>query len=391
MMQTRELTERLQALGDHLDEHRARWEPDQQPSTSPATSPLSRVGFTAAVTITLVAGSLIVARARDADGPAAGSQTTTSPTALPMTDVEPAEQRPRLPTAYPAVDDQIPDADPAIGNYSMSGGDNPARVQSLIARTGDGTMAVGLQIEAVAAIADVVPVGIEHTTTTVWGRTADVYIEPGEPEIQTVVIPARAGESPGATLRISGLRPLDVLTNVDEFVWVTPVPPVDDSGRPPFTLNFGDTLPDGFELVVPPATVPNGALVGTLSVNSTSTVEGNLIQVSTTDPLPYEAAAWPLTRVEINGTPGWMSDGPGHAVTWRVNDETYALVGGSATPEEALTVAQSVTFIDEASWRDRYNIPEPDFTMINDPLSPTGTTVIVPESHAAEPTTTIIR
>lgn len=215
------------------------------------------------------------------------------------------------------------------------------------------------------------------------GSEADVYTEPGSPQLETVVIPA--GD---VTLRITGVHVIDSLAGTDRFVAVTSIPPVDDSGAPPFTLEFSD-LPDGFALVVAPQYVPNGAVTGYLSFNNTATVEGNSVEVSTWNPLAAWASVSPMTAVEINGQPGWMSDRPGHAVIWQVNDETYALVGGSATTDEAVTVAHSLTFIDEATWRSRYNIPEPDFPPYPGASNTTATAVATSAPPTADPTTTV--
>lgn len=352
----------------------------------------------AAAVITVGGGGLAVTSWTSDSTPAAGTSTASSApqadntTTPPIEPTAGAERQPSLPTVYPAVDEQIDGATEAQGSYSMIGYDNPLRVDALIGIASDTTLTGGIQVQAVAgdradAEAQFIPpdtVGPTPTVTTVvtstsgsgsalvepmspsretvqvWGREADLYTEPGTPQIQTVVIDVGL-PSVAVTLRFTGLDPLAVLEGADEFVQVVPVPPVDDSGSAPFTLKFGSTLPAGYHVVVEPTAAPNSAVVGSLSVNNTASVEGNLIQVSTYNPLTAFAAAGSFTAVDVNGTPGWMSDGPGHAVIWPVNDATYALVGGSATTDEAVTVANTVTFIDEATWRARYNVPEPDF------------------------------
>lgn len=376
----------------------------------------------AAAVITIGAGGLAVALGTRDSQPAAGSSSSgpddTTATAQPF---QAAEQRPRLPTAYPAVDQQIDGATEAQGAYSMIGYDNPQRVEALIGIVSDTTLTGGIQIQAVAgtradAQAQIVPTDAvsptptvsttivstsaaetapvaatytTHETVQVWGREADVYTEPGIPQIKTVVIDATI-RGFDTTLRFTGLDPVAVMAASEEFVQVVPIPPVDDSGSAPFTLNFHGPLPAGYSVVAEPTSPPNGAVVGSLSVNNTASVEGNLIQVSTYNPLPAHAAAGPLTAIDVNGTPGWMSDDPGHAVVWPVNEATYAVVGGSATTDEAITVANAVTFIDEATWRDRYGVAEPDFGANTDFAAPAPTAApSLPEPSLAEPTTTI--
>lgn len=406
-MEPNDLNRRLRHLGRQLDDQRAAWNPAAARSTRSSRS-WRRPALTAAVSAAVVAAALVTIAERNADAPATGSSPATSidmigatvPVEVPITvpssaietaGVSLATRLLRLPTAYPAVDDQIAGATAPQGGYAMTSYDNPTRVESLIARLDADatTMTDGLRISAIAgsrgqAAAELAPMAgaVAPFTATVWGSEADVYTEPGSPPLETVVIPA--GD---VTLRITGVHVLDSLAGTDRFVTVTSIPPVDDSGAPPFTLEFSD-LPDGFALVVAPQHVPNGSLTGYLSFNNTATVEGNSAEVSTWNPLVAWASAHPMTAVEINGQPGWMSDRPGHAVIWQVNDETYVLVGGNATTDEAVAVANSLTFIDEATWRSRFNIPEPYFppyTAASDGLAPIVTT----PAPATDPTSTL--
>lgn len=423
--------DRLRRLADHIDTELDATLADTAVSVSDASVALSwrtrrgsrprLASIAAAVVITVGAGGLAVASWTRDSTPAAGTASgsselgTDSPTTAPAEPVGAAERRPRLPTAYPAVDEQIDAATEAQGSYSMIGGENPLRVEALIGIVSDTTLTGGIQVQAVAgdradAEAQFIPpdtVGPTPTVSTVvtsilgsapveamwpsretvevWGHEGDLYTEPGSPQIKTIVIDSGVAD---VTLRFTGLDPLAVVEESGEFVRVVPIPPVDDSGSPPFTLEFHGTMPADYQVIVEPTQAPNGAVIGWLSVNNTASVEGNGIQVSTFNPLTIQATAGSLTAVDVNGTPAWMSDGPGHALIWPVNDATYALVGGSATTDEAVTVANTVTFIDEATWRARYNVPEPDFgTGTN--LAATAADPSTPETSLVEPTTTV--
>jgi len=407
-LEPNDLNRRLRNLGRQLDDQRAAWSPGATRSTR-STRSWRRPALTAAVSAAVVTAALVAIAGRNADAPATGSPSATSidltnetmPVEVPMTvpsstietaGVSPATRLLRLPTAYPAVDEQIAGATEPGGGYAMTSYDNPTRVESLIARLDATatTMTEGLRISAVAgsrgeAAAELAPMAgaVAPFTATVWGSEADVYTEPGSPQLETVVIPA--GD---VTLRITGVHVIDSLAGTDRFVTVASIPLVDDSGAPPFTLEFSD-LPDGFTLVVTPQYVPNGSLTGYFSFNNTDTVEGNSAQVSTWNPLVAWASASPMTAVEINGQPGWMSDRAGHVVIWQVNDETYALVGGSATTDEAVTVANSLTFIDEATWRSLYNIPEPEFPPYTGSSDNTAIVVTTSARATEDPTTTV--
>jgi len=401
------LDDRLRTLARHLDDELDVSSPDHVGGPDDVTlrrrpRGISRprlASIAAAVVITVGAGGLAVASWSRDPAPAVGTPALSVPEAgdtTPPAEPTAAALRPRLPTAYPSVDEQIEGATAAEGSYSMLGYENPVRVEALIGVVSGAALSGGIEVQAVAgdraaAAAQLIPTDTvdpslasmpasttivtgtsgsgsaptepmwpSRETVEVWGREADLYTEPGSPRIQTVVVDAGI-PSVAATLRFTGLDPLAVLEEAGEFVAVVPVPPLDDSGTPPFTLRFGARLPAGYQVVVEPTAVPAGAVFGYLSVNNTADVEGNLVQVSTYDPLPFFAAAGSFTAVDVGGTPGWMSDGPGHAVMWQVDDATFALVGGSATTDEAIAVANSVTFIDEASWRERYGVPEPDF------------------------------
>ncbi|CAN5595865.1 hypothetical protein BH24ACT5_BH24ACT5_10250 [soil metagenome] len=428
------LDDRLRGLAAHIDTELGhptrdgdRFEPVPRRSGDPGIRvlPAGRGGrrsrtavlaAAAAVAVVGVGGLAVASWVRDST-PASGSGGVNSAASLSAPDVPPgAAERPRYPTAYPAVDEPIEGSSDAVGSYSMRDMENPMRVDALIGVVSDTELDGGIHVQAVAgtradaqavlapastqvpdgatattvgslsgSVATVMPGGTSDTVE-VFGRQADVYAEPGTPRLFTVVLDS---DVEGVTMRFTGLEPLAVLTNNDQFVDVVARPAVDDSARPPFTLEFAADLPDGYEVVVEPFVVPNASVMGSLSVNNVPGVEGHLIEVSTFDRLADVAAAGSLTAVDVNGTSGWMSNERGHAVLWHVNDETFALVGGSATVDEAVAVANSVSFIDEATWRERYDVDEPDFVSIIATASDAVEPSIPEPSLAAEPTTTV--
>lgn len=386
------IDERLRHLADHIDAELA-GDPAARPGRAPVVA-LARRGsaarrprLVAAAAAVLVLGGAGVTvawwnhAAAPASGPAAppldGEQTPVPAATGPV----PAEQRPLHPTAFPVVEHQIDGASDPQGSYGMIAWDNPRAVEAFIAQVSAATMTGGIDIQAVAGTrADAEQhfseVGSTHETVQVWGRGADVYTPVhGDPLVPVVALDS---EVPGVTLWFSGLDPLAVLSTADEFVHVVEVPDTRDDGLP-FTIELG-ALPDGYQVVTAPTMAANGAVYGTLSVNDLPSVEGNLVQVMTTDPLGGIANAGTMHRVDVNGVEGWMFDGPGHDVIWPVDDVTVATVSGSATADEALSVARAVTFVDEATWRARYDVPEPAFGGRPGPVVTIAATPSIPAS-----------
>ena len=399
------LEDRLHRLADHIDAEleaagtaNAGGEPTAITLVASAAAQPWRAGVlvTATVAVLVAAVVAIAALPRKTDPTAAvtasGADAAPSVTTIPGPSggAVAAERRPAAPTAFPVVDEQIAGATPAEATYSMQAWDNPGHVNALIALATDQSLTGGIRVRAVAGTrADVAaefPTGTGPTlatTTTaavvgqgqLWGHDVDVYTEPGTPTLHTAVVDA-ALPTGAVTLQFTGLDPLGVLSTVDQFVRVVPVPAAPDVG-PPFTLEFVGPMPDGYQLVVPPSFVPNGAVDAILSVNSTVAVEGNGVEVSTANPLMAVAVASRVSAVEVNGVAGWMTDSPGHAVMWPVNAETFALVGGSPTAEQALALARSVRFVDEAAWQAHYQVAVPVFPESTD-TSETTTTMITP-------------
>lgn len=78
------------------------------------------------------------------------------------------------------------------------------------------------------------------------------------------------------------------------------------------------------------------------------------------NPLPALAIVGTLTPVDINGLSGWISSTAGNAVIWEPEPGTFATVAGTPSPDEALAIARSVRFVDEATWQQFYDVAPPD-------------------------------
>ncbi len=252
-------------------------------------------------------------------------------------------------TLFPVIGTEAQPGD--VGSYSQFGSDNPESVVALVARPVGSVLADGIQIEAVSQ-PPAFPGAPEPIT--IHGVNADVYTEQGTPTLRTVVLPG------DPVVRITGVDPVGFLQSAGpDIVGTLPVssPSV---GHPLFTLSLG-TLPSGYEVILNPFERPRGTTNAAISVGNTQTTEGSLVEVSLMNPLPAYATVGTLTPVDVNGMSGWISSNAGNAVIWEPAAGTFAIVGGSTTPNEALAIARSVRFVDESAWRQFYDVAEPDF------------------------------
>ncbi len=70
-----------------------------------------------------------------------------------------------------------------------------------------------------------------------------------------------------------------------------------------------------------------------------------------------------LRRVDIDGTEGWLDVDVASAVYWSPGDGQYAFAMSPASGEAALDLARAVEFVDEATWRERYDVSADDMPL----------------------------
>jgi len=310
--------------------------------------PHGRVAL-AAASLVVVAGTagLLAVQARPEPAPAEQPPTTTE------TNVPAVVAMPQAPEVFPAF--PLGDARNvgAEGSYTQIAPDNPARTTAAVARRDGDRLVDGITITGYAELDDDTFLGAETTRVVVNGVELSMFVEPGTPVLSTVVLP---GPLPVA---VSGVDPVAFLTAAGNPVAHAKVGTGAGGGQVTLTLL---ALPPGYELITAPTPLPLGAREANLSLDAAvaGNEDGAVIGVAVV-PLTTEVAGGPLRSVDINGTAGWATDGPGHAVTWPVGDDTWATVAGVESTDEALTLAGNLQFVDEATWRATYDVAAPNF------------------------------
>jgi hypothetical protein len=308
----------------------------------------------AAATITAAGAGTLVWSAGRGDPERAPLNSPPPPTSsLPATPS--AVQRP---TAFPVVDDVALEGAEPRGSYSQLGFDNPRSVSALIARP------VGDRLVDAVAIAAEVPsdgkVSVDtppptsaasDSNTVVWGRPAEVSIEPGPQGPTSVVVEGEPALS---------FRGADPMRFLDSALPDTVRAELVEGADPDVTLHIG-SLPDGYELIAGPEPLALGSIQASLSVGGTATTEGSGIFVGVADPRIEVTVYEPLVAVDVNGADAWMTTRRGFAVMWKVDDRTWVTVAGNESRAAALELARAVSFVDEATWRERYDVAEPGF------------------------------
>jgi hypothetical protein len=310
----------------------------------------------AAAVVALGAGALAVVAGRDGPDPA---PLNSSPT--PSTRQRPPTPYAALrPTAFPVVDDPALAGANPWGSYAQVDFENQRRVAAVVARReGDRLVdAVVVTVEpgeAAAATMDdpATTAPAEQSATTIWGRPATVSVEPGRRGPTTVVL---AG-SP--SMSFSGGDPLAFLERAQAEQIRAEIAPT-SSGAPELTLEIGN-LPDGYEVIAGPEPRALVSVEASLAVGGTATTEGSGIFVGVADPVIDAAAYDTLAAVDINGASGWITTSRGYEVMWKVDDHTFVSVAGNDSRAEALALARSIRFVDEAAWQARYDVAEPEF------------------------------
>ncbi len=121
-------------------------------------------------------------------------------------------------------------------------------------------------------------------------------------------------------------------------------------------------LPVGYEVIVGPVTFPTLSPVVNLTFGSEADDSFSAVTTGRLSDLLLQATGWSFRQVDVNGTSGWASEPPAGAVglvIWRVAPATWATTI-AATPTEALDLARSVRFVDEATWQATYNVVRPE-------------------------------
>lgn len=124
----------------------------------------------------------------------------------------------------------------------------------------------------------------------------------------------------------------------------------DDGG---VVLDVG-ALPDGLEVVVPPA--PAADAEAETYVDSAASELFALAETGVGPPLLAAALAGGTTRpVDVAGAPGYVTVSEGRTlVAWTAADGVDVAITVSADEEDALAVAAGVELVDEATWRATY-------------------------------------
>jgi hypothetical protein len=129
----------------------------------------------------------------------------------------------------------------------------------------------------------------------------------------------------------------------------------DDGG---VVLDVGD-LPDGLEVVVPPARA--AVAVAETYVDSAASELFALAETGVGPPLLAAALAGGTTRpVDVDGAPGYVTVSEGRTlVAWTAADGVDVAITVAADEEDALAVAAGIELVDEATWRATYPDVEP--------------------------------
>ena len=307
----------------------------------------------AAVVAMGVAGMVVAGNAGERDpGVATG---ISSPTSAP-------EGERRMPTVYPVVDD-LPDnaAAELMPNEFLAADLGPNASALLGEMSDDGRILSTLTVRAGVVLGSdlermlgqlVEGVGVfgvagslyensevggpAGTRTVLWGTPPYFYVAVGSPYLMLTGQPAVAGADP---VEFLGAASPDFATIIV----------ANEAG--PVEMVIGD-LPNGFELLSGPQSF-GGSLTSTSAILRL-TPSGSFVETSTFDPLIGNVGA--LDRVDINGQPGWVND-TGSVVVWQVDDTTWARAV-SLQVGDAVALAESVTFVDEATWTEMYD-PQP--------------------------------
>jgi hypothetical protein len=266
-----------------------------------------------------------------------------------------------LPDVFPALALDDPRNEDAQGFYSQISPHNGGRTSALIARQNGDLLTDGIEISAFSdrAVDEALAAGGSNRPQAIHGVRVYNMVEPGDPALTTAIVPGQ----PAIAYR--GLDPIGFLTDAGLDVATATVSSDDDTGTATVDLNLVN-VPDGFEVIVEPETLALGAVAATLHLQAGDTADGTGITTQLASPLIALASSGDVQAVDINGAPGWITAGPGYVVTWQVGTHTWASVGGNATSDASLELARAAQFVDEASWRARYDVDLPNLSPVTD-------------------------
>ena len=323
--------------------------------------PRWRLVGAAAAGVLLVGGLAIAQRPQDEPAPAAQSPIP-APAAQPPVPAPGAEvsapsttvaelATPALePDAYPVIPDAYPNAKLASARWGgQLGWNGSPSAEALVARLEGDTVTDGLQLSVRSNPADAF--AGEAQAMQLVGLEVQVYVENGSPALTTVVLPG----SP--TLAVTGQDPIGFIEDAGGF----PIAGarIDSNGNITFAVG---TLPTGYEVIVPPSQLPIGSVDASTWVPDDDGGDGLAVWVEVRNPLISYAQVGELTRVDVNGTTGWMIDsGPGSPVMWPASPTTWAMVSGATNADIALEFARSIDFVDKDTWIEWYGVQPTNF------------------------------
>lgn len=277
------------------------------------------------------------------------------PSTLPTTEPpQPVWSGPR-PTVFPALPEGDPrnrSAEPVSGYRSIGSIDRSvASSASLVGRVVGDELVEGAMVQVLESPIDLGSGFHEVDPVTVAGRIYDAWRADGGSPVQTTLV-----DRDDPRIRVSGVDPVGFLGLL---------------GSPPTTrIDVSDgvvdvelaELPTGWTMIVPPAPAPPRTLIAQLILQSSDSPEGDFVGVGMIPELPFVGSSVPMRRVDVNGTEGWMTQEAAFAVYWAAGDGTFALAV-VATADGALELARAIEFVDEATWRERYDVGPEDMAV----------------------------
>jgi hypothetical protein len=312
----------------------------------------------AAIIVVGVAGIIAVSD----DG---GSPPSTTPSSTIAGPVSPADDVPRIdatvvprelmlqrPDVFAALPADDPRNENSSGGYLQMAMQNPDRVNALVGRFDGERLTGGIQIQTISErSADTFAFAGDPTIATIDGVDVEVFSQQGTPVIATAVVPG------DLTITYTGLDPVAFLEQVG--VGFAAADWSDGVG----TLTIDRSLlPVDYEVIVEPTpNSPPRSLMASTSFRVSADEEGSGVSMQLEDPVLSWATAGDLQRTEVGGSPAWLSDSAGHAVSWKVTETTWAIMVGAESAQASLSIANDLEFVDEATWRKRYRVEEPLF------------------------------
>ncbi|MEO5898824.1 MAG: hypothetical protein ABIR68_01670, partial [Ilumatobacteraceae bacterium] len=288
------------------------------------------------------------------DQPDTGAASVAVPTpravTTPVSTVSPITPAAGDPTSYPVID-QPPTGLTATGSVLRTSTEQQWS-EMLVGRIVNGITTDAVVLSVQTDPWSISPmVGSPPTTIDLWGQTASVY------DYGTIghsrLVHVTWGTGP--YYLASGADPVAFLSAADPSV--AQVQAAAQADQAP-TLN-GQSLPIGYEVLVPAQQVGQGALSGTLSIGQ----DNFDVSVSSRNYVVMMALAGPLRSVDIAGKPGWAfeSSTATQDITWQIDQSTFAYlkVNDGTGFDGALAVATKLNFVDWTTFANRYGIATP--------------------------------